>query len=116
MIHNEIHRETDITGPVARQLRMELGMSQPKFWGPLGVKKSASIDYEHEKRPMPFQVRRLVFLHHVVGVPFDMDAEHLSKIFEGEKTKAEAIRELKKAVTVARGAVENLESSIDKFV
>jgi len=39
-------KEHEITGPVARKMRTERGMTQKEFWGPAGVQQSVSARYE----------------------------------------------------------------------
>ena len=62
--------EQDITGPIARKLREEFGMTQTAFWRPLGVKQSVSCRYE-QGVDIPQAVRILLVAHYVGGVKID---------------------------------------------
>ncbi|HJV52827.1 MAG TPA: hypothetical protein VJ652_15270 [Noviherbaspirillum sp.] len=67
-----IQTEKDITGEVAKQLRLQLGLSQKAFWTPLGITQTAGCRYETNERSKIFKpVRMLIFLHYVAGLTID---------------------------------------------
>ena len=79
----KIKTDRDITGPVAKELRTKLGLSQPAFWGPVGVKQSVASKYESGLR-LPDSVRSMLFIRYVAGI------EHSPSTQEG----AQALRKL----------------------
>ena len=66
-----ISTANDITGPVARQLRVMRGMSQREFWGAIGVKQAIGCRYELGFR-VPGPIKTLVFIRYVAGIEHDL--------------------------------------------
>lgn len=62
--------EKDITGPIARKLREELGLTQGAFWKPIGVKQSVGSRYEAEMK-IPHAVRILLVANYISGMKID---------------------------------------------
>lgn len=62
--------EKDITGPIARKLREDAGLTQTAFWEPLGVKQSVGCRYESDI-PIPQAVRILLVAHYIGGFKID---------------------------------------------
>lgn len=52
-------KEQEMTGPKARELRIERDMTQKEFWGPVGVQQSVAARYEAGGR-VPRSVRILI--------------------------------------------------------
>lgn len=65
-----ISTDQDITGEIARQMRRARGLSQPAFWGPVGVRQPAASYYENG-RAIPASVRKLLFIRYVAGIEHD---------------------------------------------
>jgi len=63
--------EKTITGPIARQLREELGVTQAKFWNPVGVQQSVACRYEQNHAKLPRSIRILLVATHVSGLKID---------------------------------------------
>lgn len=73
--------ESDINAKTVKELRTKLGMTQEKFWTAVCVSKGRGCVYETGRTdPIPAEVRRLVFLHYVVGVPTDMTSPELKEL------------------------------------
>lgn len=62
------------TGEELRKMRIASGLSLKEFWGRVGYTISRGSCYETSKTKIPEHVRRLVWLHHVLGVPTDPDS------------------------------------------
>lgn len=76
-----IETEADINAATVRQLRESLApkKGQRKFWGAICVSLSRGNAYETARtKPIPPEVRRLVYLHYVVGLPTDATKEELA--------------------------------------
>lgn len=65
-----IQNDEEITGAVAKQIREAAGLSQEKFWQPLGVHQSSGCHYEADDKPVPKPVRILLYLRYVRGIEF----------------------------------------------
>lgn len=65
-------KEEDVTGPAMRELRIQQGKSQEKFWGEVLVKPSTGAYYEASRSPMPALVRRVCYLHFICGLNINM--------------------------------------------
>lgn len=74
-----VKHETELTGPKCRQLRESLGLCQREFWGAVEASKGQGSGYELEHRAIPPYLRRLVFLHYIVGLPTG-DADQMLKL------------------------------------
>ena len=74
-----IRTEHDLTPEVIRELRLSRGLSLSKFWEPAGLSKGSAHVYEpsanREGKSLPMPRRRLLFLHHVVGLNVDTGDE-----------------------------------------
>jgi predicted transcriptional regulator len=62
--------EQDVTGPIARKLRDDAGLTQAAFWRPLGVQQSVGSRYETDI-PIPHAVRILLVARYVAGMRID---------------------------------------------
>lgn|SRR5690554_1258148 len=58
-----------ITGPLAKGLREKAGMTQRDFWGQFGASKCRASYYENEKWEINPQVKQLVYLKYICGIP-----------------------------------------------
>lgn len=74
-----VKAETELTGAKVRELRQSLGLCQRVFWGAVCSSKGQGSGYELERRDMPPYLRRLVFLHYIVGLPTG-DAEKMNSL------------------------------------
>ncbi|MBB76590.1 MAG: hypothetical protein CMJ75_18955 [Planctomycetaceae bacterium] len=83
----------DVTGPRLRAFRKAKGQSAIEFWGAVGISRSRGYDFE-KKASLPEFVARLVYIHHVAGIPTDMpvaELRHLAKACEGHKALKQSI-------------------------
>lgn len=71
----EITTSAGINGRVARQIRLELGLSQREFWGAVDVKQSVSSKYESGMRRIPDPIKTLLFIRYVAGLRHDLNTE-----------------------------------------
>lgn len=67
--------EDQITGPVARDMRLKLGMTQKDFWAPVGVTQSVACRYETSDVAVPRPVRILLVAHYISGVKIDVSTK-----------------------------------------
>ncbi|GJH00258.1 DNA-binding transcriptional regulator [Paraburkholderia terrae] len=66
--------EKDIDGTCARELRKRLGMTQPDFWGAVGLTQSGGCRYEKGGSiPRPYRI--LIFLVHVARLTIDVTSK-----------------------------------------
>lgn len=78
-----IKTEGDINALTVKELRAGLKLTQSDFWGAVCVSKGRGCVYETGRTaPIPAEVRRLVFLHYVVGVPTDLTSKELVELAE----------------------------------
>jgi len=66
----DIKTEADITGAVAKRLREQAGLTQNRFWEPLGITQSGGCRYE-AGQPIPKPIRILVFANYVAALRID---------------------------------------------
>lgn len=63
-----MEKETDVTGPALRELRIKQGKTQKEFWGEVLVTPSTGAYYESNRSPLTPLTRRICYLHFVLGV------------------------------------------------
>jgi hypothetical protein len=72
----EIKTEKDIDGDVAKAKRKELGLSQPKFWGPVGVSQTHGSLFETKRSTrLTTPIRILLFARYFAGLDIDASTE-----------------------------------------
>lgn len=87
----DIKTEADITARTARQLRDARKLSQKEFWGAVCVTGARGCAYETARTsPIPPEIRRLVYLHYVVGIPTDATREELQGTVDTAALTSEA--------------------------
>jgi transcriptional regulator with XRE-family HTH domain len=98
--------EKDIDGTCARELRVRLGLTQPEFWGAVGLTQSGGCRYEKGGSiPRPYRI--LIFLVHVAGLNIDVSTR------EGAGA-TKALAELQKDQSKAAGlpdAIQRIEKA-----
>lgn len=76
----KIETEDDLKAITLRKLREKLGLTQPAFWSAVGVTVLRGARYENGfTKVIPRDVRRLVFLHYIIGIPTNASPEDLLK-------------------------------------
>ncbi|WP_372809358.1 helix-turn-helix domain-containing protein [Litorivivens sp.] len=63
-----IESEDQVTRDWATALRSELGVSQKEFWAPGDVSPAMIVKYEKGEHEISRRVRRLMFIHYVIGI------------------------------------------------
>lgn len=113
--------EQDITNESVKALRKSLGLGQAEFWGPIGVKQSASSGYE-SKTAIPKPVRILVVARYVCGIHIDADTaegvEKTSKLgaVQQKSIKAKAIAgEVKQDLAKAAKSIQTAHDALSSY-
>lgn len=109
-----VDNESGITGAVAKKLRLDAGLSQKKFWEPLGKNQSNGHFYEEKGRKIPRAQRILIFATHVLGLKLELTtpegverAQRLAKA----QVLSDAEFELVLRTRAAVAAKQNLEKA-----
>lgn len=110
----EIKTASDITGNIAKQLRLERKMSQAEFWGAVG--KSQSNGVHHEKgrdgrSEIPKSVKTLIFAIYVLGLKIDVSTEEgveRAKFLAKAQERADAEYQVSRADREAKEARQKL--------
>ncbi|MND38632.1 hypothetical protein D3C76_47600 [compost metagenome] len=79
----EIKNENEISGVAAQAMRERLKLTQKEFWRPVCVSGARGCAYETGRTPIPSPIKRLLYLHYVLGIPTDMsprEASDLAKV------------------------------------
>lgn len=82
----DVLSEADITGPIARDLRVKAGLNQAEFWGAIGVNQSSGSRYEQSKNRLQRPVRLLLLAVHIAGLQLARSAADLTKLAEVQQT------------------------------
>ena len=99
--------QDDITGPMARDLRKQRGMTQKQFWNPVGVQQSVGTRYE-QGAPMPEPVRILLASVYVGGLTIDArTADGMADLARLSSLQSN----FKAASALARKATRDLDSA-----
>lgn len=69
-----IATEKDISGHVAKQLRIAADLTQKEFWASLGLTQSGGSRYENENS-IPKPIRILIFAVYVAGIRIDAETQ-----------------------------------------
>lgn len=106
----EISRPDQITGPIARQMRENMGLTQKQFWGPFGINKSRASGYETEKHEIDEPIQLLVYLHHVCRFPVNRPHDAMRRIGTVINNLGEGFEALDEALKGMEAAVEGLKT------
>lgn len=105
--------ESEMTGAVARQLREALGLSQKRFWSPVGVQQSVACRYELGG-DVPLPIRMLLVAVYVAGLRLDTKTtagvESLIKLADIQSS----FRDARSTAAAARADLEKAGKSIEK--
>lgn len=105
--------ENEVDGTSARMLRMKLGLSQSRFWSPLGVAQSVGARYELKNMKIPAPVRKLIVLRHVAGFEPDTatpeGVEEIGTLARAMMSRRAAREQSLQARSAVRNAIKNLE-------
>lgn len=75
-----IQSESDFNALSVKQLRTELKLTQASFWSAVCVPGSRGCAYETGRTPIPAEVRRLLYLQYVVGLPTDITSKEIKEL------------------------------------
>lgn len=103
----EIKSESDITPVSVTALRAKLKLTQREFWPAVTVPAARGGFYENGRSGIPHEVRRLVYLHYVAGIPTDATSSELAGL-------SKKIVEVREVASKAQGAVSSAASMVDK--
>lgn len=107
-----VENESGITGAVAKKLRLDAGLSQKKFWEPMGKTQSNGHFYEEKGRPIPKAHRILIFAKYVLGLKLDLstpEGVERAKLLVKAQKISDAEFELVQSMRVAVTAKQNFE-------
>lgn len=81
--------EDEIDGADALALRKRQGISQPKFWNPVGVSQAMGSKFEAGRHQIPASVRKLLFVRYVAGLDLDnpkqADFRNLKRLLKAQR-------------------------------
>lgn len=106
-----ISKESEVTGPWAREYRQEKGMTQSQFWGVACVTKATACGYESGLN-IPQKVKRLVFLHHIVGIPVNGNISEMKAMSAKLRDLAKADKKARARLLRAADLLNNVGASI----
>lgn len=75
-----IQSESDFNAVSVKQLRAELKLTQRKFWEAVCVPHTRGCSYETARTPIPAEIRRLLYLQYVVGLPTDITSKEIKEL------------------------------------
>lgn len=108
----EITSPGQITGPVAKKLRQDRGMTQTEFWAPVGVPyKGMASNYERDVHRISEPLQILIYLHHICRFPVGLDHNHMSAIGAVLNSGAQGLAKMKQATAIAEAAIDHLKSA-----
>lgn len=102
------------TGEELRQMRLARGLSLKEFWGAVGYTLSRGCSYETSKTKIPEHVRRLVWLHYVLGVPTDPESaearQYALELKEQHPLRVNnAVKLVEKGINIMRDTLSELK-------
>lgn len=100
-----MEKETDVTGPALRELRIKQGKTQKEFWGEVLVAPSTGAYYESNRSPLTPLTRRICYLHFVLGIGIMTTTPEIA-----EKVKEQANR-INRLASELRNAAKLIEQS-----
>lgn len=108
----EITSPSQITGAVARQMRMSLKMRQIDFWRPIGVpNKSMASGYECEHHRISEPLQMLIYMHYVCRIPVGQPHEVMVRLGAVTSSVKSGMEALGQAAAIAEIAVDALKSA-----
>lgn len=75
-----IQNEGDFNALNVRELRSQLKLTQRKFWEAVCVPNSRGCAYETGRTPIPAEVKRLLYLQYVIGLPTDITSKEIQEL------------------------------------
>lgn len=75
-----IESESEFNALSVKKLRTELNLTQRKFWEAVCVPNTRGCAYETGRTPIPAEVRRLLYLQYVIGLPTDITSKEIKEL------------------------------------
>lgn len=95
----DIKNESEINGITAKAIRENLGLRQSDFWGAVCISGARGCAYETGRTDIPKPIRRLLFLHYVLGVPTDISSREIRELGKVADPARRARRQMDNAST-----------------
>lgn len=90
----DIQNEGQINALTVKALRESKKLNQKQFWGSVCLSGARGCAYETGRTtPIPPEVQRLVYLHHVVGFPTDVVSKEMKELADFVNPARRARRE-----------------------
>ena len=105
----KITSPAQIDGAVAKALREQAGHSQREFWGSLGIGRARGCHLEKGRNRIDEPIKRLIYLHHVCGLPLDLPHDTMLALAETARRAGMGIATLEQAIAQAETAIDNLK-------
>lgn len=106
----EIKKVSEISGERLRVLRTARGERLEDFWGAVGYSTSRGHAYETGATSLPEHVRRLVFLHYVVGIPTNLEGAEFNDLVQA--IEAGSIGKIRQASTLLEQGQQLLNETL----
>lgn len=108
-----IESEDDVKAVAVRRLRESLNLFQKDFWENVGVTMLRGHRYETgQTREIPRDVRRLVFLHYIIGIPTNAPPSVLRELM-GEKMRNSHRQEVSGHLAAAEQSIAAAKESLN---
>lgn len=107
----KITNESEINGLSAKKLREDMKLTQAEFWGAVCVSNARGCAYETGRTEVPAPIKRLLFLHYVLGVPADTSSKEMQELAKVACPARRARRQMESATRMIDEACELLESA-----
>lgn len=75
-----IESESEFNALSVKQLRTQLNLTQRKFWEAVCVPNTRGCAYETGRTPIPAEVKRLLYLQYVIGLPTDITSKEIKEL------------------------------------
>lgn len=107
----KIEKESDINDETVKALRESLKLSQKEFWGAVCLTGARGCAYETGRtKPIPPEVRRLVYLHYIIRLPTDIDGKEMREL----ASIADPARQLRRKMALADDFVDQAKALLDQ--
>lgn len=70
----------EVTGTLAKSLRIEAGLTQREFWRQFDASKCRASYYENGKQEINMPIRHLIYLKYGCGIPVFASHSELTKL------------------------------------
>lgn len=106
-----IETEDDVQPLAVQRLRNSLNLTQAIFWQAVGVTLQQGHRYENGlTKDIPRLVRRMVFLHYVIGIPTDADPAELRRMLQNWQKPRDVSKHLQQVEKSLQAVKESLDA------